>query len=232
MSGDTIPMTAIGRRLAPLIDHTLLRPEATGSDVDRLCDEAIRYGFAAVCVNPVRVERCAARLRDTKIAVAAVVGFPLGATLPEIKAEEAARAVAAGAGEIDMVLQIGRLKEGRTAAVADEIRAVVEAARRPVKVILETGLLTDEEKETACRLAVEAGASFVKTSTGFLGSGATIEDIRLMRRVVGPGFGVKASGGIRTAADALAMVEAGADRLGASRSVAIVTQELAPTEGD
>ena len=216
-------LTDAGRRLAGMIDHTLLRPEATGAEIDRLCREAARYGFAAVCVNPVWIGRCREILAETPVRVAGVIGFPLGASRTESKVFEALRAVEDGVEEIDMVLQIGWLCEGRTYEVRDDIAAVVSAAPCPVKVILETGLLTEEQKRAACELAAAAGAAFVKTSTGFLGSGATVADVRLMRSVVGDALGVKASGGIRTAAQALAMVEAGASRLGTSRSVEIVT---------
>lgn len=223
MAHEPLPMTEAGQGLAGLIDHTILKPECTGADIDRVCREAVHYGFAAVCVNPVWISRCASACSESGVRVAAVVGFPLGAATTRSKAAEAAEAVSLGADEIDMVLQVGWLKAGDVRAVQEDIRHVVEAADRPVKVILETGLLAEEEKRTACRTAVAGGAAFVKTSTGFLGPGATVEDIRLMRSVVGKEIGVKASGGIRTTAQALAMVEAGANRLGTSGSVAIVT---------
>lgn len=212
--------------LAKLIDHTLLKPDATPEAIARLCREAVEHGFASVCVNPANVARAATHLRDTPVKVCTVIGFPLGATTPLVKAFEVRDAVANGADELDMVLNVGALKAGDHGLVARDIRSVVEAAGgRLVKVILETGLLTDEEKVAACRLAVEAGASFVKTSTGFGPGGATVEDVRLMRATVGPDLGVKASGGIRDRAAAERMVEAGATRLGTSSGVAIVRGE-------
>ncbi|MCG0238715.1 MAG: deoxyribose-phosphate aldolase [Firmicutes bacterium] len=212
------------RALARLIDHTLLKPEATEEQIRRLCAEARHYGFAAVCVNPWWVPLCVQELKGTGVKVATVIGFPLGATTTEAKAFEARQAVEAGADELDMVMNVGALKSGHLDRVQEDIAAVVRAAAgRMVKVILETGLLTDEEKVTACRLAVAAGAHFVKTSTGFGPGGATVADVSLMRRTVGDQVGVKASGGIRDHATAVAMVEAGATRIGASSSVAIVT---------
>ncbi len=211
--------------LAARIDHTLLRPEATPADIDRLCEEAVRYGCAAVCVNPIYVARAAARLAGTPVKVATVVGFPLGASLTATKVAEAALALAQGAQEIDMVLPIGLLKAGELEAVRADLRAVAavcHAAGACCKVILETALLTEEEKVLAARLAVEAGADFVKTSTGFGPGGATVDDVALLRRVVGPSVGIKAAGGIRTAEQAIAMLEAGADRLGTSATVAIL----------
>ncbi|HEY2028213.1 MAG TPA: deoxyribose-phosphate aldolase [Myxococcales bacterium] len=208
-------------QLAPYLDHTLLKPDATPEQVERLCDEARVHGFAGVCVNGVHVER-AVRLLPGK--VFAVVGFPLGAMTSRAKAWEARELVAAGASEIDMVLPVGLLKAGVLAAVERDIRGVVEA-NAPVKVILETCLLTRAEKIAACRIAQEAGAAFVKTSTGFGPGGATVEDVALLRETVGSRMGVKASGGIRTASDALRMIEAGASRLGTSASVAIVQGE-------
>ncbi|MDI6869738.1 MAG: deoxyribose-phosphate aldolase [Bacillota bacterium] len=212
--------------LARLIDHTLLKPEATPEAVARLCAEAVEYGFASACVNPVNVARAASLLRGTPVKVCTVIGFPLGATASLVKAVEVRNAVADGADELDMVLNVGALKAGDHALVARDIRAVVEAAGgRVVKVILETALLTDEEKVEACLLTKEAGAAFVKTSTGFGPGGATVEDVALMRRTVGPEFGVKASGGIRDRATAERMVAAGATRLGTSSGVAIVRGE-------
>ncbi len=213
-----------GRRaLAKLIDHTILKPEALPTDVDRFCDEALRFGFASVCVNGIHVPRVAARLKASTVATCAVVGFPLGAMATRAKAREAADAVQAGAGEIDMVIHVGTLKAGETAAVEGDILAVREACGAALlKVIIETCLLTDEEKRLACRLAENAGANFVKTSTGFNAAGATVHDVALMRAVVGDRLGVKASGGIRTRADAERMVAAGASRIGASASVVIV----------
>jgi deoxyribose-phosphate aldolase len=214
--------------LAALIDHTLLKPEATRDDVRRLCEEAKKYGFYSVCVNPGQVAAAARFCAGSPVKVVAVVGFPLGATLPAAKAFEAREAVRAGAREIDMVLNIGALKSGDYGLVLEDIRGVVEASRpHPVKVILETGALSDEQKVIGCALAKCAGAAFVKTSTGFGPGGATTADVALMRRVVGAEMGVKASGGVRTQQDALAMVQAGADRIGASASVAIVTGQKA-----
>jgi deoxyribose-phosphate aldolase len=218
------PLSGRGARVAPLIDHTLLKAEAMPRQVEALCREALHYGFAAVCVNPSMVQRAAGALAGSAVKVCTVVGFPLGASTSTTKAFEAEDAVRLGARELDMVLAIGALKAGDRSAVLADIRAVVQAGGGcTVKVILETCLLTDEEKETACRLAMEAGAHFVKTSTGLAGGGATTEDIRRMRRVTGPAFGVKASGGIRTLDVALQLIEAGATRIGASASVAIVT---------
>lgn len=210
--------------LAAYIDHTLLKPEATTPQIDHLCAEAREYGFATVCVNPLHVARCARLLKGSRVGVATVVGFPLGATTPELKAHEAERLLELGATELDMVLNLGALREGDLRAVRADVAAVVGAAQgRPVKVILETGGLSVEEKVAACLLCRAAGAAFVKTSTGFLFGGATTGDVALMRAVVGEHVGVKASGGIRTAADARAMLAAGANRLGTSSAVAIVT---------
>jgi deoxyribose-phosphate aldolase len=217
--------------IAALIDHTLLKPEATPAQVEALCHEAAQYRFASVCVNPAYVPLCVRLLRDTPVAVCTVIGFPLGATTTKVKVFEATQAAGNGARELDMVLAVGRLKAGDYGAVAEDISAVVEAGHAAgalVKVIIETSLLSDEEKVAACLLAARAGADFVKTSTGFSGGGATAADIALMRRVVGPSLGVKASGGVRTLADARAMVAAGADRIGASAGVAIVRE----AEGD
>ena len=209
--------------LAATIDHTLLRPDASGDAVRRLCREALAYGFASVCVAPCHVALAAAALEGRGGCLGTVVGFRLGQEDSVIKAAEALRARELGAREIDMVLNVGWLKEGALAAVEDEIRAVVTAVRGvPVKVILETCLLTDAEKETACGLAERGGARFVKTSTGFGSGGATVEDVRLLRRAVGSRLGVKASGGIRTLEGALALLAAGADRLGCSAGVALV----------
>jgi len=209
--------------LASLIDHTLLKPEAPVEAIHRLCDEAAEYGFASVCVNPVYVPVCVERLTETDIPVASVVGFPLGAGQPEVKAAEAARAVADGAAELDMVMNIGLLKSGNYTAVADDIAAVVEAAGdTPVKVIIETCLLSDREKVKASLLAVNASAQFVKTSTGFSSGGAIASDVALMRRAVERRCGVKAAGGIRTADDAIAMLRVGATRIGASSGIEIV----------
>ncbi len=213
-----------GRALAKIIDHTLLKPEATPQMVAQLCQEAVDYGFASVCVNSGYVPLCSQLLHATDVPVCSVVGFPLGAGLTEAKAAETRLAVEAGAREIDMVIAIGRLKAGEDNFVRADIRAVVEAAGGAlVKVIIETALLTNEEKIRACHLAVEAGAHFVKTSTGFSKGGATVEDVALMRKTVGPGIGVKAAGGIRDFQTAEAMVAAGATRIGASSSIQIVT---------
>jgi deoxyribose-phosphate aldolase len=214
----------VASELAGLIDHTLLKPDATPDQLQKLCDEARRYNFACVCVNSANVSRCRALLGGSTVKVCAVVGFPLGAMSPGAKAFEAREAVRNGAAEIDMVMNIGALKAADYALVIEDISKVVAAARpAKVKVILETGMLSDEEKVAACTLAKLAGAHFVKTSTGFGKGGATAEDIRLMRRVVGAELGVKASGGIRSQEDAARMVEAGASRIGASASVSIVT---------
>jgi deoxyribose-phosphate aldolase len=212
-------------QLASYIDHTALKPDTTRTQIETLCQEARHYNFAAVCVNPVWVRYSATNLADTSVAVAAVVGFPLGANTSAIKAQEAEQALADGASEVDMVLNIGALKGGDLDAVRDDIAAVTEVTRAGhaiCKVIIETALLTDEEKRTACRLAQEAGADYVKTSTGFGPGGATVDDVALMREVVGPDMGIKAAGGIRTAEDARLMIEAGATRLGASSGVQIV----------
>ena len=218
--------------LASCIDHTLLKPNATRADLQQLCAEAKRYGFATVCVNAANVRFCAAHLEGAATRPIAVVGFPLGAGTPAAKAFEAREAVDHGAAEIDMVLNLGALKSGCYIAVAEDISAVVRAAApRPVKVILETGALDHEQKIIACTLAKLAGAAFVKTSTGFGPGGATVEDIALMRRVVGPTMGVKASGGVRTEAQIRAMLQAGANRIGASASVAIVSGQTATAGG-
>jgi deoxyribose-phosphate aldolase len=211
-------------RVADFVDHTLLRAEATHADIERLCAEAAEHRFAAVCVNPTWVEPCVVRLAGTEVAVATVVGFPLGATTRRAKAAEAREAVRSGAAEIDMVAAIGRVKGGQWACVEDDIRAVVEAsAPAIVKVIIESAVLTPEEIVQTSALAVEAGARFVKTSTGFHpAGGATTEAVRLMRLAVGDDIGVKASGGIRDCATALAMLAAGANRLGTSSGVAFV----------
>jgi deoxyribose-phosphate aldolase len=212
--------------IAHLIDHTLLKPDATHDQIAQLCYEARKYQFASVCVNPTNVELCAELLKESGVKVCTVIGFPLGATAPEVKVFETLNAIKEGASEIDMVINIGALKSRDLDLVAKDIRGVVLAAHEAnalVKVIIETSLLTEEEKVIACLLSKEAGADFVKTSTGFSGGGATVEDIALMRRVVGPAIGVKASGGIRDRAIAESMVAAGATRLGASAGVKIVT---------
>jgi deoxyribose-phosphate aldolase len=218
--------------IARMIDHTLLKPEATKQQIEELCSEAKQYGFASVCVNPSFVKLCAELLRDTSVKVCTVIGFPLGATSTETKAFETERAIKDGAREVDMVINIGMLKSGEYGYVESDILSVVRVAHRYeviVKVIIETGLLTDEEKVKACAIAKRAGADFVKTSTGFAKGGATVGDIALMRRVVGPELGVKASGGVRTQEQALALIASGADRIGASASVKIVTGEKEPS---
>jgi len=208
---------------ARIIDHTLLKAQATPADVLLLCEEAVRYGFGAVCLNSAFVPLAAERLAKTGVAVCTVVGFPLGATGGPAKAHEAGWAVHSGATEIDMVIPVGLLKAGRDDLVEDDIRAVVAAARGSlVKVIIEACYLTDTEKVRACELAEKAGAHFVKTSTGFGPGGATVADIRLMRESIGPGLEVKASGGVRTRQAALDMIDAGATRIGTSSGVAIV----------
>jgi len=210
--------------LAAFIDHTLLRPDAVRRDFERLCREAAQHSFATVCVNSAHVGLCTALLEDCQLPVAATVGFPLGAASGASKAAEAAQAARDGARELDMVCAIGWLKEGRRDAFEQDIRRVLDAAGEPaVKVILETCLLSDDEKRRGAEWTREAGAAFVKTSTGFSSRGATEEDVRLLRQVVGPDFGVKASGGIRDAASADRMIAAGANRLGTSAGVAIVT---------
>jgi deoxyribose-phosphate aldolase len=212
------------KQLAAMIDHTLLKPEATEKQIRVLCEEAKAHGFASVCVNPYWVKQAAEWLKGSNVKVCTVVGFPLGATTKESKAFETKNAIENGAEEIDMVLNIGALKSGDFQTVKEDIRAVVEAAGGAVvKVILETGLLSDEEIVKACELSKAAGAHFVKTSTGFGKGGATVEAVRLMRETVGTEMGVKASGGIRNAETARQMVEAGANRIGASASVAIVS---------
>jgi deoxyribose-phosphate aldolase len=216
----------VPRDLARYIDHTLLKPDTAADDIDRICDEAAEYGFAAVCVNPTWVRRAAERLRNTGVGVASVVGFPLGATPAEIKATEARRAVRDGATEIDMVINIGALKSGFHDVVREDIAKVSDACHERGalnKVILETALLTDEEKVIASRLAKEAKADYVKTSTGFSSGGATVYDVALMREAVGPKLGVKASGGIHSTEEAEEMIAAGATRIGASAGIAIVT---------
>ncbi len=212
---------------ASLVDHTLLKPEATANDIKKLCSEAVEFGFASVCVNPCWVKKAAEFLRGSKVPVCTVIGFPLGATLSDVKAYEARRAIFNGAREVDMVINIGALKSGDDCTVEDDICAVALAAHENgvlLKVIIETALLTDDEKIRACLAAKNAGADFVKTSTGFAKGGATVEDVRLMRRVVGSNLGVKASGGVKGIEDARAMFEAGATRIGASVGVKIAQE--------
>lgn len=210
--------------IASYIDHTLLKPEATQEQIVKLCKEAAEFNFASVCVNPAWVEAAAAELKDSTVKVCTVIGFPLGASTSETKAFETTDAIKKGAGEIDMVVNIGALKSGNNEVVQKDIEAVVNAAKGKaiVKVIIETALLTDEEKVTASRLSKEAGADFVKTSTGFSTGGATVADVKLMRETVGPDLGVKASGGVRSLEDVQAMIEAGATRIGASSGVQIM----------
>ena len=211
------------KTIASIIDHTLLKPEATPAQIEKLCAEAAEYHFASVCVNPVYIPLAARLLKGTGVKVCCVVGFPLGAIAPEQKAAEAASCAAMGAEELDMVIHVGAAKAGDWALVQRDIEGVVKAAAgHTVKVIIETCLLTDEEKVKACEAAKAAGAHFVKTSTGFSTGGATTHDIALMRKTVGPEMGVKASGGIRDYETAMAMIEAGANRIGASAGIAIV----------
>jgi deoxyribose-phosphate aldolase len=213
--------------IARLIDHTLLKPEASREDIQRLCEEAIDYGFASVCVNPWNVSQAAELVRGTEVRVCAVVGFPLGATLPIVKEFEAGEALKAGAQEIDMVINVGALKSGQEALAEADIRGVADASHRAgalCKVILETALLTREEKVRGALLAKKAGADFVKTSTGFGPGGATVEDVRLIRETVGSGTGIKAAGGVRTLEEVRKMVEAGATRIGTSSGVKIIEQ--------
>jgi deoxyribose-phosphate aldolase len=218
-------LTRIDPAIAALIDHTILKPEATRDDVVKICREARQYGFASVCVNPYWVPLVRAELAGSAVKVCTVVGFPLGATSTEAKVAETAAAVRVGAQEIDMVINVGALRSGDLDAVRQDIRRVVETAHEAgaiVKTILETALLDDAQKTAACKLAQQAGADFVKTSTGFGTAGATAHDVALMRGVVGPGMGVKAAGGIRTLSDLRAMTAAGATRIGASASIKIV----------
>ncbi|MBD3409141.1 MAG: deoxyribose-phosphate aldolase [Ignavibacteriales bacterium] len=215
-------------RLARMIDHTLLKPEATPEEIVRLCEEAARYRFASVCVNPCHARLCADKLEGTGVAVCVVVGFPLGANCADVKRVEAERALRDGATEIDMVINVGRLKSDDYEYVFDEIRAVATECKRAeaiLKVIIETSLLSDEEKVKACVVAKEAGAHFVKTSTGFAKGGATAADVALMKYVVGSTVGVKASGGVKTRADAEKMIASGAERIGASAGVRILLDE-------
>jgi deoxyribose-phosphate aldolase len=218
-------LTRIDAGIAALIDHTILKPDATRDDVVKVCREARRYGFASVCVNPYWVPLVAEELRGSQVKVCTVVGFPLGATSTEAKVAETSAALRSGAQEIDMVINVGALRSGDTDAVKNDIKAVVRTAHEAsaiVKVILETALLDDAQKTLASQLCKQAGADFVKTSTGFAGSGATAHDVALMRAAVGPDMGIKASGGIRTLEDLRAMTAAGATRIGASASVKIV----------
>ena len=219
--------TASARDWTSLIDHTLLKPEASDQDIKRLCDEAARYKFASVCVNPTWVRAAACNLQGSGVPVCTVIGFPLGASLSDVKAYETRRAILDGAREVDMVINVGALKSGDDCLVEHDIRSVVEAAHEYnaiCKVIIETALLTDDEKVRACLAAKKAGADFVKTSTGFSKGGATVADVALMRRTVGSEIGVKASGGVKGLEDARRMVEAGATRIGASVGVKIAQE--------
>lgn len=225
--GLLLGQTGSARDWASLIDHTMLKPEATDEEIKQLCAEAAKYHFASVCVNPtwVRIASCA--LQGSGVPVCTVIGFPLGATLPDVKAYEARRAIQDGAREVDMVINVGALKSGDDCLVEHDIHSVVEAAHEysvTTKVIIETALLSDDEKVRACEAARRAGADFVKTSTGFSKGGATVADILLMRQTVGPGLGVKASGGVKNLDDARKMVEAGATRIGASVGVKIAQE--------
>ncbi|WP_409301764.1 deoxyribose-phosphate aldolase [Peribacillus sp. SCS-155] len=218
--------------IARLIDHTLLKADATKKEIKTLCEEAREYKFASVCVNPVWVRYAVELLAGSEVKVCTVIGFPLGANTPETKAFEAENAINNGAEEVDMVINIGALKDKDDELVEKDIRAVVEASKSKAltKVIIETSLLSEEEKVRACKLAVNAGADFVKTSTGFSTGGATVEDVALMRKTVGPDIGVKASGGVRSAADAKNVVDAGATRIGASAGVSIIKGLTAATD--
>ena len=214
--------------IASYIDHTLLKPEASQADVLKVCAEAVEYKFKSVCVNPVWVKTVTKALKGSGVLTCSVIGFPLGATPSDVKAFEARGAVLDGADEIDMVINMASARANDKGALVDDIRAVSEAVHAGeaiLKVIIETSMLTDEQKVIACEAAVEAGADFVKTSTGFNGGGATVEDVALMRKTVGPEVGVKASGGVRSLADAQAMIAAGATRIGASSGIAIVKGE-------
>lgn len=211
------------RDIAKIIDHTILKPEASVEAVEKICKEALEHKFASVCINPCHVALCSKLLKDSSVKVCTVIGFPLGATTKEVKVFETKNAIDNGAEEIDMVINIGALKDKNYDYVKEDIKAVVEAARGKAlsKVIIETCLLTDDEKIIACKLSKEAGADFVKTSTGFSTGGATKDDVKLMRDTVGLDMGVKASGGVRSTEDALNVIEAGASRIGASASISI-----------
>jgi len=223
----TLGIAPSDERLAHMIDHTLLKPDATQDQIAQLCFEARKHRFASVCVNPAHVRLCAELLKGSGIPVCAVIGFPLGATPTDVKVFEAQQAIREGASELDMVINVGAVKSRDYELVERDIASVTRACHAGnaiLKVIIEAALLTDEEKVVACQLAKVAGADFVKTSTGFAASGATPEDVALMRRVVGPSMGVKAAGGIRTYADAQKMIAAGASRIGASASVKIIQE--------
>jgi deoxyribose-phosphate aldolase len=221
----------MSKEIAKMIDHTLLKADAKKEEIEKLCEEAKEHHFASVCVNPTWVSLSSSLLEGTDVKVCTVIGFPLGANTPEVKAFEAQNAISNGATEVDMVINIGALKDGNDQEVKRDIQTVVEASKGVlVKVIIETCLLTEDEKIRACKLAVEAGADYVKTSTGFSTGGATVEDVALMRKTVGPDVGVKASGGVRNAEGAKAVIEAGATRIGASSGIAIVNGYTADTD--
>lgn len=222
----------MNNKIASMIDHTALKADTTSEQIASLCKEAREYQFASVCVNPYWVKKASELLSGSGVDVCTVIGFPLGASATAVKAFETKQAIEDGATEVDMVINIGALKDGDYETVKRDIRAVTEAAKGKAltKVIIETSLLTDEEKVKACELSVNAGADFVKTSTGFSTGGATKEDIALMRKTVGPDLGVKASGGVRNAEDAEAMIQAGATRIGASASIAIVSGKTADSD--
>ena len=221
------------KNIAKMIDHTVLKAFSTREDVIKVCKEAKEYGFFSVCINPTHIELAKKELEGSTVKVCTVIGFPLGANTSEVKAFETKDAIAKGAHEVDMVINIGALKDKNYDLVYNDIKAVVDAANKDalVKVIIETCYLTDEEKKIACELSVKAGADYVKTSTGFGTSGSTPEDIKLMRDVVGPTIGVKASGGVRTTEDAIKVIDAGASRIGASASISIATGEKTDTIG-
>ena len=227
-AGSSAAKTIPPEELAKMIDHTLLRPEASTADIQKLCEEALLFGFCSICVNPSNVKQAHSIVRNSPVKVCCTVSFPLGAQTPEIKALETRQALREGAKEIDMVINIGALKSGNDALVLKDIRGVVEAckeSRAMSKVILETSLLTHEEKVRVCKLSMKANADYVKTSTGFSTGGATVEDIALMARTVAPKkLGVKASGGIRTYADTIQMIRAGAIRIGSSNSIQIIEE--------
>lgn len=221
------------QNIANMIDHTVLKAFSTREDVIKVCNEAKEYEFFSVCINPTHIELAKKELEGSNVKVCTVIGFPLGANTSEVKAFETKDAIAKGAHEVDMVINIGALKDKNYDLVYNDIKAVVDAANKDalVKVIIETCYLTDEEKKIACELSVKAGADYVKTSTGFGTSGSTPEDIKLMRDVVGPTIGVKASGGVRTTEDAIKVIDAGASRIGASASISIATGEKTDTIG-
>ncbi len=214
--------------LAGLIDHTLLKPYSSEYDIKRICQEAKEYGFCSVCINPSYVSLASQFVRNTTVKVCSVLGFPFGANTLEVKIHEAKKAIQDGANEIDMVINLGALRSGKYEIVKNEIKKVVAQGKNKrniiIKVIIETGLLIEKEKILACQIVKESGADFVKTSTGFNASGATVSDIKLLRNIVGPNFGVKASGGIRTLNDTLNMIEAGANRIGTSSGIAILNE--------